>query len=266
MSYKMKPLFLTLTFLLLSCQPKKENETTTAEVKDTLTEIVATPQETVQKETFWKGYINKSIPIYLHYQVENEIVMGEIIYLNTKEKLSIKVIGSVTEGKFRLLEFEKTGNISGIISGKITTDNHFTGDWSSPKNNKNFNLDLTMKDTTVISPRMKANTNELFGTYHYGYSDEGYQGDFSIEKVNQNKAAFEIFSVTNEPARNIADVAKDTIELTSNSFIYNIANSEDCEFEVTFYNNFISIKYTKEYCTSQFGHNATVEGIFLKVK
>ena len=42
--------------------------------------------------------------------------------------------------------------------------------------------------------------------------------------------------------------------------------SKDCEFEVTIYKDFIFINYTKEYFTSQFGQNATVEGIFLKVK
>lgn len=260
-----KPILLLLLFLV-SCQPKEEKKTTTIDVKETITEIESKSEEKNKKETFWKGYINKTIPIYLHYQIENKIAVGEIIYLNTKEKLPIKVIGSITEGYFRLLEFEPSGNITGIISGKISSENHFTGDWFSPKNNKSFTLDLTIKDTSVLSPNIIADTEEMFGKYHYQYSEEGYQGDFTIAKVNDNKAAFEIFSVTNEPARNIADVAKDTIEITSNSFIYNIANSEDCEFEVTFYKDFVAIHYTKEYCTSQFGHNATVEGIFLKVK
>lgn len=262
----MKQLFFIVSLLLFSCQSKKENEVLPTAVKDTLTESIEIPKENDKKEIFWKGYINKSIPIYLHYQIENEIAVGEIIYLNTKEKYPIKVIGSVIEGNFRLLEFEPSGNITGIISGKITKDNHFTGDWFSPKNSKNFTLDLTAKDTTVASPSIKPNTDELFGEYHYQYSENGYQGDFSIEKINENKVAFTIFSVTNEPARNMAVVEKDTIELTSNSFVYNIANSEDCEFEVTIYKDFITINYTQEYCTSQFGHNATVEGIFLKVK
>ncbi|NHN24790.1 hypothetical protein FIA58_003790 [Flavobacterium jejuense] len=262
----MKQLLLILTILLLSCQSKKENETKPSLVKDSLNETVAVSEKTFKKETFWKGYINKSIPIYLHYQIENKIAVGEIIYLNTKEKLPIKVIGTVNEGNFRLLEFESSGNITGIISGKITNDNHFTGDWFSPKNSKNFTLNLTAKDTTLVSPSIKPDTDEMFGKYHYQYSEEGYQGDFSMEKINKNEVVFEIFSVTGEPSRNMAVVERDTILLTSNSFIYNIANTEDCEFEVTIYKDFITINYTQEYCNSQFGHNATVEGIFLKVK
>ncbi|WP_130735201.1 hypothetical protein [Flavobacterium sp. J27] len=265
----MKNLFLLITIActLTACQSKKEKETPIIETKDTLTTTITTPEITDTLELFWKGYINQSIPVYLHYQIENEIVVGEIIYLNTKEKKPIKVIGNLnSNGNFRLLEFEPTGNITGIITGNITSENHFKGEWFSPKSRKNFPLDLTVKDTNLIAQNIKANTKEIFGNYSYGYSEAGAQGNFSIEKINENQATFEINCFTSEPARNMAIVDKDTIALPKLSFAYAFPNSEECDFEVQFYKDFVHITYTNGYCTGQFGHNATIEGIFLKTK
>lgn len=258
-------LFITALYLGIACQSKKENENPTV-VKDTLTSTLSQAGEMNISETFWKGYINKSIPIYLHYQIENDIIVGEIIYLNTQEKQPIKIIGSFEEDQFRLLEFESSGNISGIITGTVTSENHFVGDWFSPKTRKNFTLDLTEKDTTVIAPSIIANKNQLFGKYHYGFSDAGPQGYFSIEKLNDNQAVFEIESVTSDPARNLATVDKDTITLDGTNFTYTIPDSDNCSFRVQFYKDFATIMYTNGYCSGQFGHNATIDGTFLKIE
>lgn len=74
------------------------------------------------------------------------------------------------------------------------------------------------------------------------------------------------FSVTSEPARNIAEIETDTIKLTKTEFIYKVGETEDCEFKVKFYKDFCFINYTKGYCIGQFGHNATIEGIYFKTK
>lgn len=84
-------LFITALYLGIACQSKKENKNPTV-VKDTLTSTLSQAGEMNISETFWKGYINKSIPIYLHYQIENDIIVGEIIYLNTQEKQPIKLL------------------------------------------------------------------------------------------------------------------------------------------------------------------------------
>ena len=53
---------------------------------------------------------------------------------------------------------------------------------------------------------------------------------------------------------------------TKNSFKYKLPGEQEAEFQVTFYSDFIIIKYTKGDFEGQFGHNASIEGIYLKQK
>ncbi|HEX6334893.1 MAG TPA: hypothetical protein VFZ78_11745, partial [Flavisolibacter sp.] len=103
------------------------------------------------------------------------------------------------------------------------------------------------------------------GHYHYQYSEAGYHGDLDVQMISEDRVAFSIFSVTNDPARNLAEVPQDTVQITGNSFLYTIPGSDSCEFRVTFYRTFATVAYTRGYCDGQFGMNATVDGIFLKV-
>ncbi len=215
----------------------------------------------------WTGTLNGKTPIFIHYQFDNEVIIGEIIYLNTKNKTPIKLIGTIEswDKKFRLLEFDKTGNITGIITGLPEKDK-FNGSWFSPKTRKELTLNLSTKDTVIVSKNYQPKLSEIYGDYHYQYSEAGSQGDFNLTRINNEKVSFNIFSVTSEPARNIAEIETDTIKLTKTEFIYKVGETEDCEFKVKFYKDFAFINYTKGYCIGQFGHNATIEGIYFKTK
>ena len=126
---------------------------------------------------------------------------------------------------------------------------------------------MIKKDKTALPSRnLQTDFSNIFGEYHYQFSEAGYQGDFQINRLADNKISFGILSVTGDPARNIAQIETDTIELTKNEFIYSLSNTDNCEFKVKFYDGFVYIKYTKGYCTGYFGNNATVDGIFLKIK
>ncbi len=81
-------------------------------------------------------------------------------------------------------------------------------------------------------------SKNIYGNYSYRYDEEGYQGEFEIKKVGNDKAEFSIFSVTGSPFRNMAEVETDTITISGNSFTYTIPESEDCEFKVKFYKDF----------------------------
>lgn len=71
----------------------------------------------------WRGTINSKIPVFVSYSIQDNIVMGEIRYLNTKEKKPIRLLGTIEEGgTYRLLEFSPTGTITGIITGTPTKD------------------------------------------------------------------------------------------------------------------------------------------------
>ncbi|WPO79635.1 hypothetical protein [Flavobacterium sp. KACC 22761] len=215
-------------------------------------------------ELNWTGTLNNKIPISLSYSISNGIITGEIIYLNTKNKTPIKVIGTVEDDKsYRILEFEKSGNISGIITGK-PTETEFVGDWFSPKSRKSLSLKLAnpIKKQKMLSQNAFITTAD----YHYGYSEKGSQGDFQIEKLKNGKFRFSIFSVTSDPARNIANIDETEVNITRNSFVYSLPEEKRNQFKVTFYPEFEVVKYTKGDFEGQFGHNATIEGIYLKVK
>jgi len=219
------------------------------------------------KEICWKGTLNGKTPVFIHYQLDSNLIVGEITYLTTEDKLPIRLLGTIEDDKsYRLLEFDKSGNITGIIEG-TPKENEFNGSWFSPRTKKELEMKLLPKDTLISRPSIKPDPNSIFGEYHYQYGENGYNGDIEFNKVSDGKAAFNILSLTNvERGPNIAEVEKDTIAFSGNKFIYKIPDSDVCEFKVTFYNGFAYIYYTKGYCESQFGLNATIDGIYLKTK
>ena len=219
------------------------------------------------REICWTGTLNEKTHVFIHYQLDTNLIIGEITYLNTKDKLPIRLLGTIEEDKnYRLLEFDKTGNITGIITG-LPKEKNFNGSWFSPKSGKELSITMSLADTSIPSPDIQPVHNEIFGNYHYQYAKNGFNGDFQINKVVNDKVDFNILSLTNvERGPNIAEVEKDTILLKGNSFVYHIPESENCEFKTTFYKDFVYINYTKGYCSGQFGLNATIDGIYLKIK
>ncbi|WP_243348563.1 hypothetical protein [Parabacteroides sp. FAFU027] len=219
-----------------------------------------------KKDLCWKGTLNGKIPIFIHYQFDNEVIIGEIIYLNTKSKTPIKLIGTIEDWdkKYRLLEFDKAGNITGIITG-LPDGKEFNGIWSSLKTNKELSLNLSTKDTVIISKDYQPDLSKIFGDYEYQWGNKA-SGIFNITKINKDKASFNIYSVKGEPELSTAEIETDTIKLTKREFIYNVPESDDCEFKVKFFKDFVFIKYTKEHRSRLFGLNATIDGIFFKTK
>jgi hypothetical protein len=258
----MRNSLLFLVLLLSACGGQTEKNISNTTTIDTLKNT----KQNNQIETSWLGTINNKIPVFLHYSIHREVIVGEITYLNTKNKKPIKLLGTIEEDKsYRLLEFEKDGNISGIITGN-PDPRVFNGNWFSPKTRQELQVKLSIKDTLIETSDYQAENKDMYGTYHYQYSEEGYQGDLAIKKLRDNKVEFNIFSVTGAPGRNIAEVAADTIQMTGNTFTYKIPDTDSCEFKVTFFKGFSVVNYTKGYCSGQFGLNASIDGIFLKVR
>ena len=261
------PIPLVLIILLIACN--QQNKKSDLESDTTVTTIPISENEKIPNgiEICWRGYLNDKIPVFLHYQIKDSIAIGEIIYLNTKAKRPIKVIGTIdSDNSYRLLEFDKKGTITGIISGTPSNKN-FNGSWFSPKTRKDLEMKLVASDSVIKSTPMEISNNNIYGNYYYQYSKGGSTGNFKIDKVNKNKSAFEIFSVTDAPSRNMAIVNKDTINFNKTKFIYHVPGSKKCKFFVHFYKDFVYIDYTDDgYCIGQFGFGATVDGIFLKMK
>jgi len=258
----MKYIFYLTIIFLISCNSKKEENNAPVDKEINSLEVI----KKKEKDICWTGTLNSKIPIFLHYQIIDNFIIGEITYLNTEERKPITVAGKFENESLRIMEFKKNGNITGIISGISTNNENFKGSWFSPKTKKELSLELTKSDSIIYSKNVNTEIDNIYGEYHYQYSESGYQGDVTLTKIDNQKASFNIFSVTGAPSRNIAEIETDTIKLDTTKFIYNLPESDDCEIKVQFYKDFLYINYTKGYCEGQFGHNATIEGIFIKTK
>lgn len=255
-----------LFLILISCNNQQQNIDKTDKLTSADPNTLSGTKSPDGNEVYWTGTLNGKVPVFLHYRLESNLLIGEITYLNTKVKRPITILGTIEDDKsYRLLEFENSGNITGIITGLPSGDT-FSGSWFSPRTRKELKVNLTKKDTAINSPTSDTQLQDIFGHYHYQYSEAGYQGDLEIRKLPGGKAVFGITSVTGAPARNVAHIEDDTIQLTATRFIYKMPDTDSCEFEVKFYKGFAYIRYTKGYCDGQFGMNATIDGIFLKTR
>jgi hypothetical protein len=253
-----------LLLILTSCNNRQQKISSTETWFSSPSSSSANKETQTNNETCWIGTLGGKTPVFFHYGLDSNLIIGEITYLDTKDKLPITLLGTIEkDGSYRLLEFEKSGNITGIITG-IPNKNIFYGSWFSPSTRKEYNLSLVKKDTVINFSSVDTKLQDIFGHYHYQYSEAGYQGDFEITELPNSKANFGITSVTGEPARNVAQVNNDTISLATPRFIYNLPDAKDCEFEVKFYKGFAFVQYTKKMCDGQFGFNSTIAGIFIK--
>lgn len=255
----MKKTYLFLLLTLAACSNEQRRDFSSA---TTLNKAA----EEQKREICWTGRIAENIPVLIHYQQDSDLVVGSITYLNTKAKIPIKLIGNIDDEKnYRLLEFDSSGMITGIITGKVS-DQSFSGSWRSPESAKELTIRLQLKDSFITAPRIVAQNGVAYGRYQYMYGADGYQGYLDIEKSNSGKAIFGISSVTSEPARNIAQIEDDTVLIQKNCFYYELPGTSDCGFKVSLYKDFARVQYTKGICEGQFGWNATVEGIFLRIE
>ena len=183
----MKKLISLTLILLLSCTIRQTDNN--AKTEEVLEQQKSETQNVTKnnKQFCWKGKLNTKTNILLHYQIQDDLIFGEISYLDTKEKKPIRIIGTIEEdSSIRLLEFNNKGNITGIITG-FSKDEELTGNWFSPKTKEESSLNLNRIDTILENENIETNLENVIGDYHYQYSEAGYQGDLTIRKVNADE-------------------------------------------------------------------------------
>ncbi|UOK42231.1 MULTISPECIES: hypothetical protein [Flavobacterium] len=225
-----------------------------------------------QTDMCWNGTINNKIPVFIHYSLENDLVIGEITYTKTKEKKPIKLIGeyftdndSQDPESLRLVEYDKNGNVTGII---VVTPNkkELNGKWFSPNTNQEYSLKATKNDTLQIYSNHKANPNDIYGEYSYSYGKFAYKGDLAIKK-DVNNISFNILALGKGDGPNISQIEDATInKITNNSFIYKIPDTENCSIKVTFYKDFVSVKRLERDCEEVFAMGTYVDEVYIKTK
>jgi len=255
--------FLFLLFVCSCAGNVSKNESTSTQLKedriDLDTLVIGEKQQIA-----WTGMVDKSIPVLLHYQMFDSLLVGELVYLGNTKRNPVTIIGELDElNEHRVLEFDRNGNISGIISG-IPKENNWLGTWFSPKTRNEYSLDLKRIDTLINLPSQAVAAADITGHYYYQYGRKGQKGVLKVRRLPEDKLEFSILSLTDEPARNIALIDTDTVICKGTSFAYSVPFTDDCQVKVQFYKEFAHIRYTKSDCMGAFGHNASLEGIFYK--
>ncbi len=229
------------------------------------------------KDEVWEGKLGNNIPVCLRYHKfygipygrYGDLVIGSITYLNIKAKIPIPLLGyEDKEGDFYLSEFQEDGKISGVIRGD-KKENNFKAEWIKPYNPTSYKLKLTQKDSLIATPIIETISANYAGEYYYQFGEKGPLGEWKVRVLGNDKLEVQAFSVTSAPARNMAEIKKDTVKLQGNSFAYSVKSGPDCAIDIQafFFKNFMLVYYTNENpCPYYFGHNATLEGVFYKIK
>ncbi|MDO5511046.1 MAG: hypothetical protein Q4F57_10145 [Weeksellaceae bacterium] len=261
----MKKLFYLTIFILFSCNSAQND--TPIHTETAANHITRSGQNTtVEKhQKAWKGQLGSEINVLLHYQKYENLVVGQIIYLDTKEHKPIPIIGTVEEGEnYRILEFDHKGNITGIISG-VPSAEIFKANWFSPKTGKEYSMNMSKLDSIIPEKNIEANLDKLAGEYAYQYGTAGYQGHVKVQHLEPDQITIQGYSVTSEPARNIAEM-EIKASPTQKDILHTVPEAENCQFRIRFFKDFVYISNTKTQCTGAFGHNATLEGIYYKTQ
>jgi len=250
---KIAALFLLLVFAACN-NAGTVNNTKTAE---------ATAPVTKSDIQTWSGNIKGNIPVFVWFSIQDSVLAGELVYMNTRDRKPIKIYGDLSPAMCFFREFSKDGLITGTWSGTMTKTG-FTGKWYASGSEKEYDFSLLPKDT-ALNNSYSFTASQLEGTYSYRYPGEGAMGQFSVKQLDKDHIIFNTSCVTDGPAHNIAELMDDTLAFANNKATYRSHDEfGNCEFTISFYNGFISVQTKEDAYECGFGHNAGVDGIFLK--
>ncbi|MCB9233478.1 MAG: hypothetical protein H6581_17610 [Bacteroidia bacterium] len=210
--------------------------------------------------TQYKGKLDGRIPVTLELQMQDEIAYGTLVY--DKVGTPIKLIGQESgENYYRIMEFEKSGNVTGIWN--LSFDgNTASGDCFFPASRKSMTITLEGSGSGAAAEDLS--TNNFKGDYYYQYGDEGASGSFTVISFDEGNLTYEISCVTGPPAYNIASIEEGEGVLMGNTLSYRNTDFGDCAFDIRFYKGFVAVQYMEGKNDCGFGHNAYVDGIFLR--
>lgn len=227
----------------------------------------------------WQGEINNKIPVTVWVEINEDLIVGEIVYLNTVDKKPIRLLGEVNPDYIHLQEMLPDGVISGMITGNIK-DGAFIGHWMSPPkivdegdynfkhiDGKEYPINLKERSVAHKAYGWDFKPNNLVGRYRYSYGPNNAGGIITLDTPGQDYVFidYEISSATAAPAFNMADTGPQKGEITGKRLECHL--EADCAYEMLFFNNFIAVRYLKDNpCQGVFGWNASLEGLFLKIK
>ena len=230
----------------------------------------------------WKGAINDTIPVSVWLETYDNIIVGEIVYTNTKEKKPIQLFGTTHKGKSNIVEMLPDGLITGSISGVITNTS-FEGTWTSPDkvvekgtrferaSGKQYPIRLSAAIVPQARPVFWGYDPATFeGEYRYSYGKNNAIGTVSIRKADAGDVEYRIDTNIGAPSFNIAEIPLDnrTTEKghpQDNRIVYEYGPR--CAVEILLFEGFLFTRYVEgKICQGEFGMNASVAGVFMQQK
>jgi hypothetical protein len=227
----------------------------------------------------WQGDINGTIPVQVWYAQQGDVLVGEIVYSNTKNKTPIRLIGAKSREHNVLVldEMFSDGLVTGTLSGSIT-GGLFTGTWRAPQKardttgkggpytiteGKEYPLRLALVDAPEKTVAWKHNPEEVAGTYRYSYGKNNAFGTLALQPVGNGEVELEIHSSTSAPAFNMADVEKRKERIAGDRIVCELEDS--CAFAIQLFKDFVVVDYIdNRNCVGYFGRGAGVAGRYVK--
>lgn len=251
--------------LFASCDSNRvESAETTAD--DTALPVVVTDTtaEDAYKHIYaWQGNVDGKYPVLMWFRRHEDVVMGSLFYTAYKGG-EIKLFGTVEGNDCKMLEMSPSGNISGVWYLSLG-ESGAEGRWYSPEKRKLYNASLMYTDTAVHIAPVDSIGKDVSGIYFYYYGAEGGQGYMEVvQKGTDVKIGFE--NVTGAPAHNIASLDGVTLPLFNNEAVYTSNEYGECSFRIRFFNGFAVVNYVDGKNDCGFGHNATVDGVYVRTK
>jgi hypothetical protein len=232
------------------------------ELADADASLPATDAESGWGGTY-AGKLDGKIEVSLELHGLRDIVRGTITY--KKSGKPIMVLGTMnTDGTFFLHEFQPDGNITGVMSG-TEKGQKLTGTWYAPNSEKELQMELAavtvQEEGSAVWPY---DSKGVAGDYDYHYGKDGPMGSLVVKQTG-DKLRFKFDCLGSAPGRNMALVEETQAVLSGNEAVYEMPDLE-CKFRIQFFDGFAVVGYVDEKYDCEFGHNATIEGIFVKLK
>jgi hypothetical protein len=200
------------------------------------------------------------------------VARGTITY--KKSGKPITLIGRMEEdsegsGTFFMREFQPDGLVTGVLSGSLK-DGSLTGNWYGTGDGKELSLNLAdtgeEPDGSEWPYDVKGSVAGKYG-YHYPGDKEGNPGAEGVLTVKQNgdKITYTFDCVTGGPGYNMAMMEDTEGTLEGNEVRFSSTEYGDCAFVIRFFDGFAVVEHEDGKYECGFGHNASVEGEFVKL-
>ena len=237
---------------------------------------------TVQSKGYgWQGDINGKIPVSIWLEVTDGLAVGELVYLNTKNRTPIRLLGTTDAEHSRLYlkEIFSDGLVTGVINAEFT-DETLTGTWTAPDKiqerkdgrfaitgGKTFPISLTKSEIPAKQATWEFDPADVVGIYTYYHGDHGMYGKVVVRSTADGVVDFDVESYTAAPSFNTAIVRDQSAKLDGNQAVA-VLEEGTCALSLRFYKEFMAVDFVEGQTCGQgyFGMGAYPTGVFVKIK